>query len=96
MICHAIRMWLLGLTVMSVASWATTASSFLILYITEDLSAVVLALLGFWTAIVPIPATLYLIWGWWRARVARQAYLLGQKHARLFDNVRGEISSSLR
>ncbi|MFG1966899.1 hypothetical protein [Nonomuraea sp. NPDC049028] len=95
-ICHAIRTWLLSLAVMSVAGWVTTALAFLILHVNEALSVTAVVLLGLWTAAVPVTATFQVIrWRKW-VRVAQQTFLLGQHHKRLFENMRGEISSIAR
>ncbi|UBU16623.1 hypothetical protein [Nonomuraea gerenzanensis] len=95
-ICHAIRMWLLSLAVMSVAGWVTTALAFLALYVNEALTVRAAVMLGVWTAVAPMAATFQIVWWQKRLRVARQTILLGQHHKRLFENMRGEISSIAR
>lgn len=99
MIFQALRMWLLSLTAMSVAGWVTAVSVFLILYVDKAVSVTMLALLGLWTAAVPIPAMAHLLRWWWRVRVARQVDHVGRRHAedvRLFEKQLGEIISALR
>ncbi|MFB4284908.1 hypothetical protein ACBJ59_57240 [Nonomuraea sp. MTCD27] len=96
MICHTIRTWLLSLAVMSVAGWVTTALVLLILHVNEALSVAAVVLLGLWTAAVPMTATFQLIRWQKRVRAARRTLLLAQHHKRLFENMRGEISSIAR
>jgi Flp pilus assembly protein TadB len=95
MICHAIRMWLLNLTAMSVTAWAMTAFALFILY-ADRVSAAVYALVGLWAAAVPIPITVTLIRWWQRVRVARRVRHLAEEHKRLFETMCGEISSGVR
>lgn len=93
MISHAIRMWLLSLTAMSVVSWVTTVYAFVVLYFDEALGVATSALIALWAVAVPIPVTFHAI-RWWRR--AHRALHLARKHRRSFEELRGEITSSLR
>jgi hypothetical protein len=93
MISQEVRMWLLGMAAMSVASWAATASSLLILISKEMLTGPAVVLLLVWTLAVSTPVTFQTIWYWRRMRAARRVLALGRKHARLFENMSGQITS---
>ncbi|MEU7911380.1 hypothetical protein [Microbispora bryophytorum] len=96
MTCHDIRMWLLSVTAMAAVAWVTTLCSLLVLVVVDKESIDAWLLTAGWTLAAPGTATICAVRLWQRVRVARRLYALGKKHARLFENVPGEISISLR
>ncbi|WP_214317095.1 hypothetical protein [Nonomuraea sediminis] len=96
MISREVRAWLLSMAIMSIVSWVATASSLLILIGEDSLNGYAAALLLVWILAVSTPVTFHAISGWQRVRAVRRAFALGQKHARLFENMSGKITASLR
>ncbi|MFG3438384.1 hypothetical protein ACGF0J_14165 [Nonomuraea sp. NPDC047897] len=93
MISQETHPWLAGMATMSIASWGAEASSLLILIEADRLTSYAAVLLLVWAVAVSAPVTFHAVWCWRRVRAARQARMLGQKHARLFEIMAGEITS---
>ncbi|MEU7891748.1 hypothetical protein AB0B45_02660 [Nonomuraea sp. NPDC049152] len=93
MISPEVRLWVLGMATMSIASWVAATASLLILIDADKVPGHAAALLLVWISAISVPVTFQTILCWRRVRAARRVLMLGQKHKRMFEIMSGEIAS---